>query len=80
LPSLIAWTATLVALSFWPAPRLPRGLPAMVVAFWTPRVTFLVLAALTLLFGFLARDDRQRVWTVIGGSVAVAVIYLIQLR
>lgn len=52
----------------------------MVVAFWTPRVTFLVLAALTLLFGFLARDDRQRVWTVIGGSVAVAVIYLIQLR
>jgi hypothetical protein len=79
LPTLIVWTLTLVALSWWPSPRLPRRLPGVVEGFYTPRVTFLVLAGLTLLVGWSARGDRYRMWSVIGASVLFTVMYLLLL-
>jgi hypothetical protein len=74
VPVLIVWSLTLVALSWWPKPiRLPRNLPAVVEAFYTPRVMFLILAGLTLLVGWSARGDRERMWKVVGTSVALTV-------
>ena len=75
-PSLIVWTLTLVAFSWWRTPHLPEGLLWVVKMFYTPRVTFLVLAAGTLLAGWRARHDRIKQVSVLGTSVTLAVIYL----
>jgi uncharacterized membrane protein YozB (DUF420 family) len=80
LPLLI-WTLTLVAFSWWPeSPRLPGGLPTVVQVFYTPRVTFLALTGLTLLMGWSARHDRQKMGTALGTSVMLAVVYLFMLQ
>ena len=81
VPSLIVWSLTPVVLSWWPPPPgRPRGLPGVVEAFYTPRVTFLILAGLTLVFGWSARGDRERMWNVIGASVALTTVYFFLLK